>query len=327
MRGATAALLSLLALWVLLELSARVYLFGAAGLDPRRVDSVRPILETGYLRTSDEPLLGFELRPNVDGWFKLVRFRTNADGLRDRAYKREKPPGTFRVAVLGSSFTLPAGVAIEDAFHSLLEERFSAESPDRSYEFLNFAVGVYNPRQMLAMLRLRALAWDPDLILFCVTDFAAPIVLKGAWNTPPPEWDLRRRGHPVLGSFLVRLARLRLGMAEEPRSPVPRPLDETAPTVIEELDELSHTSGIPIVVTRLELDPRPPGRTDRLLARRSRRHGLHYFDTRASFAGAPPSTFWIYELDPHPNALAHRIFADGLATFLRAEGLLAPSAT
>ena len=66
------------------------------------------------------------------------------------------------------------------------------------------------------------------------------------------------------------------------------------------------------MVTRLELDPGPPSHMDRRLEQQSLRRGLYYFDTRASFAGEPPSAFWIYELDPHPNARAHRIFADAL---------------
>ena len=310
-------------LLILLELSARVFLFGLAGLSPRRVDSVRPIFETGFLRVSDEPELGFEFAPSLDVWFKLVPLRTNAAGLRDRHYEREKPPGTFRVAVLGSSFALPAGVAIEDAFHSLLEERLSAEDPDLDYEFLNFAVGTYIPAQMLSVLRLRALAYDPDVILFCVTDYSSKIVVEGAWKQPPPEWDLTRRGRPFFSSFLVELIRLRAGITDEPAAPAAKgEADLDAPRVIEKLAEIGRETQIPIVVTRLELDPGLPSHMDRRLERQSLRRGLYYFDTRASFAGEPPAAFWIYELDPHPNARAHRIFADALGTFLRAERLL-----
>ena len=36
-------------------------------------------------------------------------------------------------------------------------------------EFINFAVGMYNPEQVLAMLELRALAYQPDLVLMTAT--------------------------------------------------------------------------------------------------------------------------------------------------------------
>ena len=173
-----------------LELSARLYLFGLAGLSPARVDSVRALPNTGYTRPSKDPALVFEMKPDVDGWFKLARFRTNSQGLRDREYALRKPQGTFRVAVLGASFALPAGVEIEEAFHSLLEERLSEERGPTAVEFINFAVGAYGARQILRMLEARALAYDPDLVLVSVTKLS----LEGMLETQPqPLGACRRR--------------------------------------------------------------------------------------------------------------------------------------
>ena len=169
---------------LLLELSARIFLFGLAGLHPGRIGSVHPLWETGFLQTSTHEALGYEFKPDVDGYFKLARLRTNSRGLRDREYSLEKPPDTFRVAVLGASFALPAGVEIEDSFHSVLERRLTAESSSLAYEFINFAVGTYGPRQALAALRLRALDYDPDLVLLAVTKLSMP-QLTGAWDSAP----------------------------------------------------------------------------------------------------------------------------------------------
>jgi hypothetical protein len=176
--------------FVPLELSARIYLFGWAGLAPSKINSVHGLLQTGYIQPSPAARLGFEFKPNVDGYFKLVPFRTNSRGLRDREYEPRKPGNTFRVAVLGSSFALPAGVSIERAFHSLLEERLSGET---RYEFINFAVGMYHPRQSVAMLELRALDYDPDLILFTLTRLATPPLV----GLPP-----RKRRRASARSFL-----------------------------------------------------------------------------------------------------------------------------
>ena len=43
-------------------------------------------------------------------------------GLRDQEYDLQKTKNTFRVVVVGDSYTMPAGVSIEDAYHTLLEE-------------------------------------------------------------------------------------------------------------------------------------------------------------------------------------------------------------
>ena len=70
-------------------------------------------------RTAD--LRSVELVPGFEGRFKGAPFRTNRWGMRDREYTREKPPGTFRIAVLGSSVTMGSGVGDGETFESLAE--------------------------------------------------------------------------------------------------------------------------------------------------------------------------------------------------------------
>jgi hypothetical protein len=212
-------------LFLLLEVSARVYLFGFAGLVPALINSERGLPQTGYTRPAPAGSgRVFEMKPNLDGYFKFVPFRTNSQGLRDQEYSLEKPEGTFRVAVLGASFALPAGVAIEDAFHSLLEERLSEEFAPTRYEFINFAVGMYNPGQVLAMLEQRALAYDPDLILVTATRLSTPWLVKGAAASiaearrerPPEAADAFRMSYPILKSYFYLLLLQRSGHAPEP---------------------------------------------------------------------------------------------------------------
>ena len=309
---------------LLLELSARIFLFGLAGLHPGRIGSVHPLWETGFLQTSVHEALGYEFKPDVDGYFKLARFRTNSRGLRDREYSLEKPPDTFRIAVLGASFALPAGVEIEDSFHSVLERRLTAESSSLAYEFINFAVGTYGPRQALAMLRLRALDYDPDLVLLAVTRLSMPH-LTGRWDRPFPLRKSMQRRNAFYESFLVELLKARLGWTQVDMLPAgPRRSRDGVASVIEKLGELSRTSGIPVVVVRLECDAEAPLRGDLGVMAAIRKAGLHFLDTRRAFAGTAPREFWIYELDPHPDARAHAIFADVIARFLREKRLIQP---
>ena len=64
-------------------------------------------------------------KPDLRDHFKMQPFETNSHGMRDREYSPEKPPNTFRIAVVGDSFTMGSGVAIEDVFHSRIESRQS----------------------------------------------------------------------------------------------------------------------------------------------------------------------------------------------------------
>src|SRR5207237_633528 len=69
-----------------------------------------------------------------------ITYATNADGFRDRTYPRAKPPGTFRVVVLGDSITLGWGVALEESFPKRLEQRLGP-----SVQVLSLGVAGYNP--------------------------------------------------------------------------------------------------------------------------------------------------------------------------------------
>jgi hypothetical protein len=322
------------------------------------VNSLRGLPATGFTRPSAEPRLVFELAPNLDGLFKLVPFRTNSRGMRDREYSLHKPAGTFRVAVVGSSFSLPAGVAIERAYHSLLEERWSREFAPLRCEFLNFAVGMYHPEQVLAMLELRALTYEPDLVLMTATKLSMPWLV----NDPASEAgrEIRaidadalprfRKSYPFLRSFLWRLMQQRTGRLDagedvgvlergfmeltDRRAPPPlgaaaararagaaAPAYRAEGSVIERLARVRDDSGVPVALVRLEFEDGPATALDLAVKEAARRQGIPYLDTRAAFGGTRPSEFWIHPLDPHPNWRAHEVFAGAVDIFLRSNHL------
>jgi hypothetical protein len=340
--------------FLLLEASARVYLFGLAGLSPSKVNSTRWRESIG-IRYSTEPGIGYEMEPNLDMERKLVRFRTNSRGLRDREYPLEKPEDTFRVAVLGASFALPTGVEIENAFHSLLEDRLSAEFAPTRYEFINFAVGASHPRQMLAMLKWRALEYDPDLILVSLTRLsfgglmASDSPTSGRHVMQPVD---RRRTYPFFRSFLVLLVRQRTGTmkpgvpspgilergimwiaegwaepggqrVEKPTQPIrPMPWGRDDRSVIERLGEMSTETGIPIVLALLYLNASHELPAAGRVVEEARARGLYFVNTAPAFEGRRPQDLWIYPMDPHPNREAHEIFARVIGRFLRENDLL-----
>jgi len=357
-------------LFLLLELTTRVYLFGLDGLVPARVNSIHGLQQTGFTQPSTIKGLPFELRPNVDGWFKLARFRTNSEGLRDQEYALQKPPNTFRVAVVGSSFALPAGVAIEEAFHSLLEERLSKEFAPTRVEFLNFAVSTYGIGEELVVLNHRAHAYHPDLVLLTSTELSCHGLLedgskKGGEEGPdasPRDPALARtarfqKSYPFLQSFFFRLLKLRtshepprptfyfgtlerlymslVAEDDEDASSSTRPAGQEAQSrdddsgddsPLSRLERISNTAkrwGIPIAVLRLEYDASERSDTDREIEQKAAELGVPYFDTRNAFEGLRARDFWLYDLDPHPNAAANRIFADAIDGFLHESGLLA----
>jgi hypothetical protein len=119
-------------------------------------------------------LLHGELVPSAEIFFKGAILRTNRWGMRDKDYELEKPPSTYRIALLGSSHSMGAGVADNETFEAILEDRWNLENDGHAharYEILNFAVGGYGPFQQLMALHRKALAFDPDAVYYAAYSY------------------------------------------------------------------------------------------------------------------------------------------------------------
>ncbi len=95
-------------------------------------------------------------------------FTTNADGMRDKTYAKDKAPDTLRIALLGPSHVMGNGVADGQTFEALVEDRLNREfkhSTYRRFEILNFGVDGYCTLQQLALLEDRVFAFSPDVVI------------------------------------------------------------------------------------------------------------------------------------------------------------------
>jgi len=109
------------------------------------------------------------MRPNVRGVSSGVLFETNEFGFRGPDRTLVAAPGTFRVALIGDSIAMGAGVEYEATYGSLLEKRLNSERLDATYEVLNFAVAGLNTRIILYRLKRLGLRFAPDLIVYGYT--------------------------------------------------------------------------------------------------------------------------------------------------------------
>ena len=126
------------------------------------------IYETDAVKLRDDERL-WELLPDVDIMFKNARLRTNRWGMRDQDYALTKPEGTYRVAVLGASYVMGAGVENNETFESIIEERLNAQvdtSNVTQYELLNFSVGGYGLIQQVTVSHEQVFDFEPDAILY-----------------------------------------------------------------------------------------------------------------------------------------------------------------
>src|SRR5262245_19292994 len=97
---------------------------------------------SGSLYTSD-PLLGWSLRPGAGAWEDdegLAWVKINSHGYRDRERAVSKPPGVYRIAVMGDSYTEARQVDLDKTFTYLSEEELNQRDcfGGRKVEVLNF---------------------------------------------------------------------------------------------------------------------------------------------------------------------------------------------
>lgn len=111
---------------------------------------------------------------NRAGWKRSSEFETyvriNSHGLRGPEVPYEKPADTFRVLVVGDSFTFGAQVNEEQTFVSRLQgylrDRVHRAGMDQSkIETINGGVDGWSTINELAWLKAEGVRYDPDLVL------------------------------------------------------------------------------------------------------------------------------------------------------------------
>jgi len=311
--------------FLLLEISYRFYLFKWDGLSFTKMNSVHPIGSSGLLEPSRYSDIIFELKPNMKTHFKLKRFETNAQGFRDKKYSLEKPDGTFRVAVIGDSFTMPSGVDIEEAYHSVLEARMNARSDGTSYEFINFGVGGYYLLQYYGVLTRKATHYNPDMILIGFCAFNDQRVIPDKLLKEP--YQVLRKTNPAFASFVWDTISKRLFPQKEATAEDSAEDDARAKAIknywyvkdiFESMGEFSSTAEVPVVIAYLATYPVQVEPIKSL----AEEQGLYFVDTSSALGGLPLREVTINKLDPHPNPRAHKIFAEQIHNYLVAQGLL-----
>lgn len=117
-----------------------------------------------------DPVRGRVLEPGMEGWFHYegnAYVKINSAGFRDVEHPIQMPKGTYRILLLGDSYTEARQVMLEDTFGRKVEQQL--QSCERllphNVEVINFGVPGYGNAEELITLRSRGWAYDPDLVL------------------------------------------------------------------------------------------------------------------------------------------------------------------
>lgn len=113
-----------------------------------------------------KPNINTKLESRVKGEF-LVDIHTTSQGFRDvKEYIIPKPESTFRILMLGDSFTLGHGVEIEQTFSKILENHLNNEFQQTNVEVINagYASG-FTWDEAYLFTKEKGLDYQPDLVI------------------------------------------------------------------------------------------------------------------------------------------------------------------
>jgi D-alanyl-lipoteichoic acid acyltransferase DltB (MBOAT superfamily) len=281
-----------------------------------------------------------DLRPGARSVFKGALLTTNSWGMRDRDRALAKPASTYRIAVLGPSIVMGAGVADSDTFTRFLEARLNASLAPRTgmvYEVLNFGVSDYSLLQQLAMLDERAMSFQPDAIFITdsqgskgrVVRDLSHVLVKGV-EIPYPELKAHARrlgvtaidetGLPIpfesIRAVLSGVGIKTRMLGREAASRLRAGGDSLVEWTLNRIGAVARELGaVPVFVALNNVMDPFPGETHDM--RRAAAAGFLVFDLLNIWQNRDKPALRIAEWDEHPNASGHKLIADRLFQLLK----------
>ena len=253
--------------------------------------------------------LGYSLVPLNRTTFKGATFTTNRWGMRDKEYEKTPPPRTRRIAVLGQSYSMGAGVNDGETFEALIEEHLNREwSPKTGfrYEVLNFATSGYLlDKHALILKNGRVSAFQPDVVLIIGNsgderNIAKDVVRQlklGLLSEPVTTW-LTEAGVTKDTSDFEAVMRLKRRAPDLVRMALE--------TVASEARRMGAQPVLALVPVPRMTD------SDVTLLSAAAAAGLLASDLRDVYEGHDQRSLTVSDRDFHPNKEGHRIIAERL---------------
>jgi len=259
-------------------------------------------------------------------WFRSGAVQLNGPGFRERRFDAVKPAGTYRIAVVGDSFTWGNGVRQQDRYSDLLQTRL----PEH-IEVLNFGTPGANTPEHRTLVEHLLGEVHPDFLLlqWYVNDVEDddsrgrpafkplfPIRTVHNWlndasalyTVANMQWAESQVALGMTTSYVTYL-RNRLGDPNSHDSQLDR-------TLLLEIISLCRRAGVPIGIvlfpdTAGDLgDKYPFGYLHERVLDTCRAQNLTCLDLRSDFALVKDRRLlWASRLDHHPSALANEIAA------------------
>jgi hypothetical protein len=232
------------------------------------------------------------------------------------------PPGTCRIALLGSSPEMGSGVSDDQVWEKILEDRLNRENDRKrisQYEILNFSVGGHSLLERLKLLETKVLSFDPDIVFYVAHSADQVIALhhlaKAVTRETEIPYDYLRQVVHEAGIEGER------NIAAASRGLQPYGNDIMSWTYRRTV-ELCHQHAIVPVFIFLPNFPGSHGKELPAHLHLAKEAGFLIVDPSDIYGNEDKASLQISEWDGHPNAVAHKLIADRLYKELKSNPAL-----
>jgi len=268
---------------------------------------------------------------NPDGYFdenNRLHYKLNNYGFRGDDYRMEKQPGTYRIIVLGDSFTFGDGVKDEDTFCLQLQKELRKLNP--KVEVLNFGTSGWNTVDQISYFDQMGYRFNPDLVVvaYVLNDGSHELWPVDAWDD---EYEKAFQERILPGSYFLSYLHTtwtRYQFSRRYIQEVAQSLDTHKREWRRSLRYLLRGKNI---TTKLGIDYSvilipylyrlndnyPFESLHQFIGEYCRENNISFLDLFESFRGYNYTDLWAHPTDQHPNAKGHRIIAEALTRSIR----------
>lgn len=269
-------------------------------------------LDKVSVRTNDLLVNQFTSQANVS--LNGYTIQTNSFGIRDKEYSKLKPDNCIRIAILGASYELGAGVNNHEIFESITEKRLNERLQADSVEILNFSMGGYTSVHELELLNAKVIMYKPDVVIvFAHTDelrratgffaryikngtnlkyeFLKKIKVNSGVKQFMSDFELKERLRPYMSQITMWTYQEMVSLCR---------LNNIQPVWI----FLPTTNDI---ITQQKIDE---------VERPAIKAGFKVFTMKTVFLNVSPKDISISDTDPHPNKYGHFLLAEAFYNLL-----------
>ena len=143
--------------------------------------------------------------PNDSFWMDnkefCYRYYTNRMGMRERNIENPKPAGTFRLIMMGDSFTEGMGAPYDSSWVRQFERRLIS-SNCHNIEVFNFGISGADPFEAFTLFNDSLVKYSPDMVVYCMNKSDLDdYIFKGGFERYQPDGTIKYRSGPWFETF------------------------------------------------------------------------------------------------------------------------------